>query len=112
MNNRVGEGEGMTDYLTEILNGITLTQAEVEQLSSEIDVRTYKQGTILLRQGDVSKECYFVLQGCLRQFAIDEAGEENTYNFSTRRNRQRLIIKVIPRGSLQSIQLNVSKILY
>lgn len=58
----------MTDYLTEFLKGFTLTQAEVEQLSSEIDVRTYKQGTILLRQGDVSKECYFVLQGCLRQF--------------------------------------------
>ena len=58
----------MTDYLTEFLNGFTLTQAEVEQLSSEIDVRTYKQGTILLRQGDVSKECDFVLQGCLRQF--------------------------------------------
>lgn len=80
---RMGEGEGMTDYLTEFLKGFTLTQAEVEQLSSEIDVRTYKQGTILLRQGDVSKECYFVLQGCLRQFAIDEAGEENTYNFYT-----------------------------
>lgn len=79
----MGEGEGMIDYLTEFLNEFTLTQAEVEQLSSEIDVRTFKQGAILLRQGDVSKECYFVLQGCLRQFAIDEAGEENTYNFYT-----------------------------
>lgn len=79
----MGGGEGMTDYLTEFLNGFTLTQAEVEQLSSEIDVRTYKQGTILLRQGDVSKGCYFVLQGCLRQFVIDEAGEETTYNFYT-----------------------------
>lgn len=48
-----------------------------------MDVRDYLKGTILLEQGEVSDDCYFVLKGCVRQYAIDEDGKEQTINFFT-----------------------------
>lgn len=36
-----------------------------------------------LTSGDIPDKCYFVLQGCVRQYAVDENGNENTYNFFT-----------------------------
>lgn len=36
-----------------------------------------------MHQGEVPKKCYFVLKGCVRQFAVDEAGRETTFNVFT-----------------------------
>ncbi len=44
--------------------------------------RTFKKGTVLLKEGQCSNEGYFVLKGCLRTYyAID--GEEKTTAFYT-----------------------------
>ena len=50
-----------------------------------IDLNLFKQikkGTILLKEGQRSKEGYFVLKGCMRRFHIID-GEEKTTNFYT-----------------------------
>lgn len=52
------------------------TQAIVESMC----VRSYGKGTVLLAAGEVSRECYFVLKGCVRQYVVVE-GEEKTSNF-------------------------------
>lgn len=52
-------------------------------MAKDLLVETYKKGTILLRQGEISSRCYFVLAGCIRQYSCDEDGKETTYNFFT-----------------------------
>lgn len=61
----------------------SLNEEEQKAISDHILIEEYKQGTILLRQGDIPTKCYFVLKGCIRQYLIDEMGKEVTSNFYT-----------------------------
>lgn len=60
-----------------------LSEAELETIATDVPIVAFKKGTTLLQQGEVPKNCYFVLKGCVRQFAIDADGRETTYNFFT-----------------------------
>jgi CRP-like cAMP-binding protein len=53
----------------------------VEQLVKTVEPKEYPVGTLLVRQGDVATDCYFVLAGCLRMFSLDEEGNEKTVEF-------------------------------
>ena len=44
--------------------------------------KTYKKGTILLKEGNFSNECYFILEGCIRSYFLKD-GEEKTIEFFT-----------------------------
>lgn len=59
-----------------------LSQAEIEAIEATINIKPYKKGTILLREGQVSLEAYFVFDGCVRQYYLVD-GEEKTNNFFT-----------------------------
>jgi len=61
----------------------SLSEEEQQAIADEIVIEEYKKGTILLQQGDIPTKCYFVLKGCVRQYAIDESGKEITSNFYT-----------------------------
>jgi CRP-like cAMP-binding protein len=73
----------MQDILFDFISKyISLTEEEKKTIISLDIVRSVKKGTILLHQGESSKEGYFVLKGCLRTYyAID--GEEKTTAFYT-----------------------------
>ena len=61
---------------------VALTEAE-EQAILALDIfRSVKKGTILLKEGQRSKESYFVLSGCVRTYYIID-GEEKTTAFYT-----------------------------
>ncbi|MDX8342211.1 MULTISPECIES: Crp/Fnr family transcriptional regulator [Rossellomorea] len=60
-----------------------LSEPELEKLTVDVPVATFNKGTILLHQGEVPDKCYFVLKGCVRQYAVNENGVENTVNFFT-----------------------------
>lgn len=45
-------------------------------------IKNYKKGTVLLRQGELSNESYFVLKGCLRSYLITN-GDDKTLEFYT-----------------------------
>lgn len=60
-----------------------LTEEQQQEILESICIEENKKGTILLRQGEVSSKCYFVLKGCIRQYSIDESGNEVTSNFYT-----------------------------
>ena len=66
-------------YFSRIL---PLSQEEIDGIVATLTVRTFPKGTILLKEGDVSMEAYFVLQGCVRQYFLVN-GEEKTNNFFT-----------------------------
>lgn len=44
--------------------------------------RSFKKGTVLLKEGDIIKSGYFVIKGCLRSYYIVDS-EEKTTAFST-----------------------------
>ncbi len=59
---------------------ITLTKEEEEEFLLLNTFKSYKKGTILLKEGEFSAENYFVLQGCLRTYYLVD-GEEKTTAF-------------------------------
>lgn len=61
---------------------MALSDEESEAIRESMQVETFKAGTLLLREGQISAECYFVLKGCVRQYYLIE-GEEVTNNFFT-----------------------------
>lgn len=61
---------------------VSLTEEEKNVLLSLDIFRSVKKGTILLKEGQKSKESYFVLKGCLRTYYVLE-GEEKTTAFYT-----------------------------
>ena len=69
----------LVDYFARFM---PLTDAEAKALAEESQLATYAKGTLLLQEGQVAKECYFVLQGCVRQYYLVE-GEERTTQFFT-----------------------------
>lgn len=73
----------MKDILLDFLSKyITLTEDEKNAILSPEIFRTVKKGTILLKEGELSNESYFVLKGCIRTFYIID-GEEKTTAFYT-----------------------------
>lgn len=73
----------MQDILFDFISKyITLTEDEKNALLSLELFHSVKKGTVLLKEGQYSKESYFVLKGCIRNYySID--GEEKTTAFYT-----------------------------
>lgn len=69
----------LLDYFSRIM---PLSDEEIAAIVETMNIQTYKKGTILLKEGQISKEAYFVLDGCVRQYYIVD-GEERTNNFFT-----------------------------
>lgn len=61
---------------------ISLTEDEKNALLSLDIFHSFKKGTVLLKEGQYSKESYFVLKGCIRAYYITD-GEEKTTAFYT-----------------------------
>ena len=57
------------------------TEAEdyVFSISKE---RKFQKGEVLIRQGQVVKNTYFVTDGCLRSYCLDKNGKEHTLQFA------------------------------
>ncbi|MFN4247638.1 MAG: Crp/Fnr family transcriptional regulator [Flavipsychrobacter sp.] len=61
-----------------------LTAEEQQQIANNLIVEAYPKGKLLVKAGDVCRYCYFVLEGCLRQYKlVDDA--EITIQFYTER---------------------------
>ncbi len=79
-----GRGCAVKEVLFKYMARYTsMSEEEQRAIAEEIVVETYPKGTVLLRQGETPTKCYFVLQGCVRQYAVDESGKEVTSEFYT-----------------------------
>jgi CRP-like cAMP-binding protein len=61
---------------------ISLTEDEKNAILSLDLFRSVKKGGTLLKEGQISQDCYFVLKGCIRKYYIID-GEEKTTAFYT-----------------------------
>ncbi|WP_042224162.1 Crp/Fnr family transcriptional regulator [Oceanobacillus manasiensis] len=67
----------MADYTS-------LSELQQHSIMEELVIEKFKKGTYLIKQQDfTTKKCFFVLKGCVRQYHLDEAGNEITSNFYT-----------------------------
>lgn len=61
---------------------ITLTNAEFQAILPYFETITVKKKENLLTEGQICRTNFFVLQGCLRKFFINEKGVEQTTEFA------------------------------
>ena len=61
---------------------IDVTPELEEALMESTFIKSFKKGTILLKEGAISNECYFILKGCIRNYYLKD-GEEKTTEFYT-----------------------------
>lgn len=59
-------------------NYISLSEEEAKVFTEYHLVKKYPKGTILLEEGQLAKECYFVLDGCVRTYYSVDGEEKNT----------------------------------
>ena len=57
-----------------------LSKEESQGITESMKVKTFKKGDFLLREGQVSANTYFVLEGLVREYILTD-GEEKTTNF-------------------------------
>ncbi|TAE28674.1 MAG: Crp/Fnr family transcriptional regulator [Cytophagales bacterium] len=69
----------MLDKLVRYFSSISpLSEAEAAAISNSAVVRAYPKGTVLLREGQVSTDTYFVLTGLVRQYMLVDGVEKTT----------------------------------
>lgn len=61
---------------------IELTNEEITILSNQNFIQSYEKGTILLSEGQIAKECYFILQGCISSYYLVD-GDVKVTDFFT-----------------------------
>lgn len=66
-------------YLTSNVDSLELINKE---LLNNCATQHYKKGEYVLREGELSKKSYFVEDGLLRQFSIDDKGKEHIIQFA------------------------------
>ena len=69
-------------FLEYISKFMTLSEEEAQEVSESIETRELKKGSVLLQKGQISRESYFILRGCIRKYKIIDS-EEKITNFYT-----------------------------
>ena len=59
-----------------------LSAEESKAIEENMCIKTFKKGDFLLKEGQLSVDTYFVLEGCIREYILVD-GEEKTTNFFT-----------------------------
>jgi len=71
----------MDNIIIEFLSKyIDLTKEEIDIISKQNLIQSFKKGTILLSEGKIAKECYFILKGCVFSYHLLE-GEVKVTEF-------------------------------
>lgn len=67
------------EQIKALLNFVTpFSDKDLSQITSLLVPRKASQGELLLKSGEVCKEFYFVMNGCIRTYFIDKNGNEKT----------------------------------
>ena len=69
----------VVEYLSKYMS---LSDELIEVIEENIEIKSFKKGTLLLKEGDQSNECYLIFKGCIRSYLIKD-GDERTTEFYT-----------------------------
>ncbi len=71
----------MKDLLIHFMSKFNkFTQEEINAVVENTQLENFKKGVTILQEGQICTKCFFVLEGCLRQYQIIN-GEEKTTAF-------------------------------
>ncbi len=70
------------EFRSFISNFPFLNAEETEIIVENTLLREFKKGSILLKEGSISKNCYAVVRGCVREFYIKDGLEKTTAFFT------------------------------
>ena len=69
----------LTDYLA---SGLDVGSDRIQQIVQSCSTKTLPKGALLLKPGELCRHTFFVEQGFLRQYSIDEKGREHILQFA------------------------------
>ncbi len=73
----------MNHILVEIMSNLTpLSENEKADIESSFPIETYEKGKFLMREGQIARNAYYVITGCIREYELVD-GEEKTKAFYT-----------------------------
>lgn len=70
------------EILTYLSKYIPISPELAKAITESSFIQYFKKGTLLLKEGEFSHECYLVIKGCVRTYYIKD-GEEKTVDFHT-----------------------------
>lgn len=75
----------MSDFFyKQISEHIDLKEKDIDLLNAFFQSKKILKGSYLLREGEICRNAFFVLEGLFRTFIIDEHGNEHILQFSMR----------------------------
>ncbi len=72
----------LTLLLENVKRHITLDKTETDYFISLLEYRKVRKREILVREGDIVRNEYFVLRGCFKTYSVDEKGHEHITTFA------------------------------
>lgn len=71
--------ENLYDYIAKYIEITPEIQLALEESTF---ARSFKKGSLLLKEGEIANECYFIFNGCIRSYYLKD-GEEKTTEIYT-----------------------------
>ncbi len=73
----------MNHVLVEQLSQMTgLSTEEKQAIEQSFPIKTFKKGTFLLKEGQIARDAFLIIEGCIRRYHIED-GEEITSGLYT-----------------------------
>lgn len=73
----------MQNFITHLTNRVELTPEQIEEIKNLVTVKEFSRGEMIIQAGDYSPDYYFIEEGVLRSYTIDENGKEHIIQFGT-----------------------------
>ena len=73
-------------FREEIQKRIKVSEDQIAEFLKLWEFRTFKRNEFILKAGEVPKFSIFVTKGCLRQYLVNESGEESIVYFAEERH--------------------------
>lgn len=73
----------MQNFVNHLRKQIDLTDEQIEIILNHITIKKFNRGEMILNAGDYSNDYYFVEEGVIRSYIIDDNGKEHIVQFGT-----------------------------
>jgi len=77
----VNKIDALTMYREKMESFAPMSDEEFEQLSEKLREKHFTKGEVLLKEGQVCKEFFFIISGCIRSFSLENGREVNVKFF-------------------------------
>ena len=98
----------MQNFISHLTKRIKLTKQQIDEICNFVTIRKYTKGEFLVQPGDYSTDFYFIEEGVIRSYTIDENGKEHIIQFGTEKwiigDRNSSICKEVAKFYIQAIE--------